>query len=59
MRVNTIVTHLLPVDTYTIIEFPDQLRAMLVQTYGDEITTMLQEALRPELNGEDENNELF
>ena len=44
MRVNKIVTHFGPEDAYTIIEFNDQLRDILMQTYGDGIKTMLQEA---------------
>ena len=44
MRVNQITTHLRPEDAYTIVEFLDQLRAMLMQTYGDEIVALLQEA---------------
>jgi len=59
MRVNTIVTHLRAEDAYTTIDFLDQLRSMLVQTYGDEITAMLQEALRPELSREDGGDDLF
>lgn len=53
MRVNTIVTHLRPEDAYTLIEFLDQLRDMLMQTYGDEMKTMLQEASQPEPGGLD------
>ena len=44
MRVSQITTHLRPEDAYTIVEFLDQLRAMLMQTYGDEIVALLQEA---------------
>ena len=44
MRVSKITTHLRPEDAYTIVEFLDQLRAMLMQTYGDEIVALLQEA---------------
>ena len=44
MRLNQITTHLRPEDAHTIIEFLDQLRAMLMQTYGDEIVALLQEA---------------
>jgi hypothetical protein len=44
MRVNTIVTHFRPEDAYNVIELLDQLRTMLMDTYGDEIKTMLQEA---------------
>ena len=44
MRVSKITTHLRPEDAYTIIAFLDQLREMLMQTYGDEIVALLQEA---------------
>jgi hypothetical protein len=44
MRVNKIVTHLQPGEAYMLVEFLDQLRDVLMQTYGDDITTMLKEA---------------
>lgn len=44
MRVNRIVTHLRAEDAYTLVEFLDQLREVLMQTYGDDITAMLKEA---------------
>lgn len=44
MRVNTIITHLSPEEAITLIEFLDQVREVLMQTYGDNIKTMLQEA---------------
>ena len=44
MRVNKIVTHLQPGEAYTLVEFLDQLREVLMQTYGDDIVTILQEA---------------
>jgi len=44
MRVNKIVTYLRPEDAYTLIEFLDQLRDMLMASYGDEVRTMLQQA---------------
>jgi hypothetical protein len=44
MRANTLVTHLRPEDAYTVIEFLDQLRDLLIATYGGEITALLQEA---------------
>ena len=44
MRVNTIITHLSPEEAITLVEFLDQVRAVLMQTYGDDIKTMLQEA---------------
>ena len=43
MRINTIVTHLRPDDAHTLIEFLDQVRTVLMQTYGREIEAMLQE----------------
>jgi hypothetical protein len=48
MRVNKIVTHLQPGEAYTLVEFLDQLREVLMQTYGDDITTMLKEASQPD-----------
>jgi hypothetical protein len=47
MRVNQITTHLRPEDAHTIVEFLDQLREMLMQTYGDEIVALLQETSQP------------
>lgn len=44
MRINTLVTHLRAEDALTLIEFLDQLRELLIQTYGDEIKTLLQDA---------------
>jgi len=44
MRVNKIITHLQPGEAYTLVEFLDQLREVLMQAYGDDITAMLQEA---------------
>lgn len=46
MRVNKIVTHLQPGEAYTLVEFLDQLREVLMQTYGDDITAMLKEAMQ-------------
>ena len=46
MRVNKIITHLRPEDAYTVVEFLDQLREVLMQTYGDDIATILQEAMQ-------------
>ena len=40
MRIHTIVTHLRPDDAHTLIEFLDQLRAVLMQTYGPDIEAM-------------------
>lgn len=54
MRVSKITTYLRPEDAYTLVEFLDQLREMLMQTYGDEIVTMLQEASQRESGSSDE-----
>ena len=48
MRVNTIITHLSPEEAITLIEFLDQVREVLMKTYGDDIKTMLQHASRRE-----------
>ena len=44
MRVSKLTTYLRPEDAYTLVEFLDQVREMLLQTYGEEIVAMLQEA---------------
>lgn len=59
MRVNTIVTHLRPEDAYTLIEFLDQLRDMLMQTHGDEMRAMLREASQREPRKKDTNDQAF
>ena len=46
MRTHRLVTHLRPEDALTLIEFLDQLRDVLMQSYQDEIRVMLQEAVR-------------
>jgi hypothetical protein len=46
MRIHKFATYLRPEDAYSIVEFLDQVRDMLMQTYGNEIRTMLQEASR-------------
>jgi hypothetical protein len=59
MHINTIVTHFRPEDAYTLIEFLDQLRAVLMQTYGDEMRTLLQEASPREPRVEFDDDETF
>lgn len=59
MRINTIVTHFRPEDAYTLIEFLDQLRDVLMQTYGDEMRTLLQEASPREPRVECDDDEPF
>jgi hypothetical protein len=48
MRVNKIITYLQPDEAYTLIEFLDQLREMLMHTYGEDIRTLLHDASEPE-----------
>jgi hypothetical protein len=43
MRVHRLVTHLQAEEAYTLVEFLDQIRAVLMQAYGEEITRMLQQ----------------
>lgn len=43
MRVHRLVTYMQAEEAYTLVEFLDQLRATLMQAYGDEITCMLQQ----------------
>jgi hypothetical protein len=54
MRVLKIATHLRAEDAHTLIEFMDQLREVLIDTYGDEITVMLREASQHECDSLDE-----
>jgi len=54
MRVNTIVTHLRAEEAFALIEFLDQVREVLLRTYGDDVKAMLQEASQRELWVEDE-----
>lgn len=48
MRIHKLATYLNAEEAYTLIEFLDQVRDMLMQTYGEEITTMLQQASAPQ-----------
>jgi hypothetical protein len=58
MRINTLVTHLRAEEAIVLIEFLDQLREVLVRTYGDDVKVMLQDASQRasqlELREEDE-----
>jgi hypothetical protein len=45
MRIHKLTTYLQPEEAHTLVEFLDQLRDTLMQTYGDEIRAMLQEAI--------------
>ena len=44
LRVHTIITHLSPDEAMTLIDFLDQVRDVLLETYGGEIRAVLQEA---------------
>jgi hypothetical protein len=57
MRIHPFVTHLQPGEAYTLIEFLDQIRDALMQTYGDEINTMLQQASTSQIAVVTVNNE--
>lgn len=59
MRINTIVTHLRPDDAHTLIEFLDQLRTVLMQTYGCEIEAMLQECCTQHAGSADDDDVPF
>ena len=59
MRVNRIVTHLQPGEAYTLVEFLDQLREMLMQTYGEDIASMLHEASQHDSPVKYGNDEMF
>jgi hypothetical protein len=54
MRIHKIVTHFRADEAHTLIEFMDQLREVLIDTYGDEITVMLREASQHECDSLDE-----
>ncbi|MCY0915650.1 hypothetical protein [Massilia antarctica] len=59
MRINTIITHLRPDDAHTLIEFLDQLRTVLMQTYGCEIEAMLQECCTQHTENADDDDVPF
>lgn len=44
MRTHRLTTYLRADEACSLIEFLDQLRDMLLEAYGDDITTMLQQA---------------
>jgi hypothetical protein len=47
MRTHTLVMHLDAAEAHTLLAFLDQLRDALLQTYGDDIRAMLQQASHP------------
>ena len=52
MRVSKLTTYLRAEDAYVLIDFLDQVRTMLMASYGDEIRAMLQEASTHNANSE-------
>lgn len=48
MRTHKLTTYLRAEDACTLIEFLDQVRDMLLEAYGDDITAMLQQAGGPQ-----------
>ena len=48
MHVNTIVRRLTAQEACRLIEFLDQLRAVLIMTYGDDVKVMLRETSQRE-----------
>ena len=44
MRVHKWATYLQPEEAHAVIDFLDQLREVLMQAYGDDITAMLRQA---------------
>lgn len=54
MRIIKIVTRLRAEEAHTLIEFLDEVRDMLMQTYGPEIRAMLQHATTREAGASDE-----
>jgi hypothetical protein len=44
MRTHRLTTHLQAHEALTLIEFLDQIRAVLMNAYGDDITAMLRQA---------------
>ena len=59
MRIIKIVTHLRPEDAHTLIEFLDDVRDTLMQTYGAEIRAMLKEATTREARSAGKDEEPF
>jgi len=54
LRVTTLVMHLRPDEAHALIEFIDHLRERLLESYGDEIKAMLQEASSQTSRDEDD-----
>lgn len=54
LRIHKIATYLRADEAYTLIEFLDQLREVLMETYGDEIADMLREASQRGYDSQDE-----
>jgi len=54
MRVHKFTTHLRPEEAYTLIEYLDMLRDVLMEAYGDEITALLREPEQHEVDSRDD-----
>lgn len=54
LKITPIRTHWEAEEAWTVIEFLDELRDLLWQTYGDQITDMLREAAVPQLKNTDQ-----
>ena len=53
LRVNILATHLSADEAHTLIAFLDQLREVLMNTYGNEIATLLQDSWPDEFDPPD------
>ena len=52
MRIHKLTTYLQAEEVFTLVEFLDQLRDVLIQAYGDDISAMLQQASAPRTSTE-------
>lgn len=52
MRIHKLATYLQPQEACTLIELLDQVREVLLQAYGDDITAMLRQAGAPQEPGD-------
>jgi len=50
MRVNILVTHLNADEAHTLIAFLDQLREVLMNTYGNDIATLWEDSSRDDFD---------
>ena len=57
MRIHKLATHLRPEEAFTLIEFLDQLRDVLMHTYGEDIGAMLRQASAPPTSNDGDGDE--